>query len=140
MNRSGTRSILALGLGLAVIAALAACSGSPAPPATQGGAASSTATAPSTPATFQTGAPVGHAIVTIKDFSFDPADLTVKVGTVVTWKNGGGTDHTVDFDDGSISSGKIAPGISATHIFKSAGTFSYHCSIHPRMKGRVVVK
>lgn len=90
-----------------------------------------------------TGAP-GAVAVTIRDFTFTPANVTVKVGQSVRWTNQGGTTHTVTADDGSFDSGSIgapgapdpygngsAPGGSFTFVFNQAGTFHYHCKLHP---------
>jgi plastocyanin len=76
--------------------------------------------------------------VNISNFSFNPADLTVKAGTAVTWTNNDSTTHTVTFD--SFQSGNIAPGSSYSHTFSDKGTFNYHCSIHPSMTGKVVIQ
>jgi plastocyanin len=77
--------------------------------------------------------------VTIKDFAFSPASLEIAIGETVTWTNEDSAAHTVTGDDG-IDSGSLAQGKSFTHTFKSAGTFSYRCSIHPNMTGKVTVK
>lgn len=124
---------------LVLAAALVGCSGgssggassgagSSAPPAADGGASSG--------GTAQT----GHALVVISDFKFTPAAVTVKAGTPVVWENKGQVAHTVTLDDGSVSSPQIAPGATVTHIFKTPGTFGYHCSIHRQMKGTIVVQ
>jgi LPXTG-motif cell wall-anchored protein len=77
--------------------------------------------------------------VSIADFSFSPASITVSVGQMVTWVNTGPSDHTVTADDTSFDSGTMADGDSFSHTFSSAGTFSYVCAIHDEMKGTVVV-
>ena len=81
----------------------------------------------------------GAAAVTIKGFAFAPETLQVKAGDEVTITNDDGTDHTFTLDDGSFDSGHIGAGKSATHTFDSAGSFSFHCEIHPTMKGTVEV-
>jgi plastocyanin len=78
--------------------------------------------------------------VSIRNFAFSVATLSVSAGTQVTWTNNDATAHTVTADDGSFDSGNIAPGNSFTHTFSSMGTVSYHCSIHPMMKAAVIVK
>ena len=78
--------------------------------------------------------------VSIKNFAFSNTSLSVTAGTTVTWTNNDATAHTVTADDGSFDSGNIAPGNSFTHTFSSMGTVHYHCSIHPMMKGAVIVK
>jgi plastocyanin len=77
---------------------------------------------------------------------FDPLILNVPVGTTVTWKNLDSTLHTVT--SGSAESGKsgtifdssyLTGGKTFQHTFSSAGTFDYFCTLHPYMKGQVVV-
>jgi hypothetical protein len=77
--------------------------------------------------------------VTIKDFSFGPASVTVNVGDSVTWTNAGPSDHTATASDGSFDTGTLSKGRSASHTFAKAGTFAYVCSIHPNMHGSVKV-
>lgn len=81
--------------------------------------------------------------VTIDNFAFSPATVTVNVGDTVTWTNaeGGGIPHTATSDTGAFDTGSIPDGASSTAItFSTAGTFSYHCTIHPTMLGTVVVQ
>ncbi len=78
--------------------------------------------------------------VTIKDFEFTPASITVSVGATVTWTNDGPSTHTVTADDGSFNSGNLDKGKTFSHTFNTAGTFGYHCSIHPFMTATVVVQ
>jgi plastocyanin len=78
--------------------------------------------------------------VTISGFAFAPATITVPVGTKVTWTNQDSTDHTVTADDGNaFDSGNIANGATFSFTFTTAGTFPYHCAIHPSMTARVIV-
>jgi plastocyanin len=84
-------------------------------------------------------AAAGNA-VSIANFAFSPASITVKVGDQVTWTNNDSTTHTVTADDNSFSSGDLAPGATFSFTFTKAGTFPYHCSIHTSMKGTVVVQ
>ena len=77
--------------------------------------------------------------ITIQGFAFAPATLHVAVGATVTTTNRDSATHTWTADDGSFSSGNLDQGKSATHTFTKAGTFAYHCEIHPSMKGTVVV-
>jgi plastocyanin len=78
------------------------------------------------------------ASVSIKSFAFHPATLRISRGTVVTVANHDSTTHTFT-SSGHFNTGKIKPGHSATVRFSHAGTFHYHCTIHPFMKGTVVV-
>ena len=77
---------------------------------------------------------------------FVPETLTVSTGTTVTWTNGDSTLHTVT--SGSAESGNsgtefdssyLAAGKTFQHQFGTAGTFDYYCTLHPWMKGKVVV-
>jgi plastocyanin len=81
----------------------------------------------------------GGAAVTIVDFAFQPASLEVPAGTTVTWTNSGAAPHTVTADNGAFDSGRLAPGASFSQTFGTAGTFTYHCEIHPQMTGSIVV-
>jgi plastocyanin len=79
------------------------------------------------------------ASVTMDDFFFSPASVTVAVGDTVTWHNAGQAPHTATADDGSFDTGTINSGGSGSHRFTTAGTFSYICTIHPNMHGTVRV-
>ncbi|HYY85709.1 MAG TPA: plastocyanin/azurin family copper-binding protein [Nitrososphaeraceae archaeon] len=77
---------------------------------------------------------------------FDPVILNVPVGATVTWKNLDSTLHTVT--SGSAESGKpgtifdssyLIGGKTFQHTFSTAGTFDYFCTLHPYMKGQVIV-
>ncbi len=73
-------------------------------------------------------------------YSFSPAKLTIKVGTTVIWKNVSSAPHTVTSDDGTtFDSGTVPVGGSFHFTFKTAGSFSYHCNIHPYMKATIIV-
>jgi plastocyanin len=77
--------------------------------------------------------------VTIQDFSFSPATVQITPGTTVTWTNQGAAPHTVTSDGGVFDSGRLDAGQSFSHTFATAGTFSYHCAIHPQMTATIVV-
>jgi plastocyanin len=79
--------------------------------------------------------------VMIQNFSFKPAHITIKRGTKVRWINKDSTAHTATANKKrSFDSGRLGPGQSYTHTFKSAGKKPYHCEIHPDMKGTITVK
>jgi plastocyanin len=84
-------------------------------------------------------AAAGDPADTISDFKFTPGTITVHVGDTVTWTNNGPTDHTATANDGSFNTGTLKKGQSASHTFTKTGTFAYICSIHPFMKGTIVV-
>ncbi|UAY51972.1 cupredoxin domain-containing protein [Ferruginibacter albus] len=86
--------------------------------------------------------PPANTVEIREDMTFAPATLTVKQGTVVTWKNVDPTvDHTATSDDGStFDTGPISKGGgTATYTANTVGTFPYHCSIHPGMKATLIV-
>ena len=77
----------------------------------------------------------------IKNFSFKPANITIKRGMKVRWINKDSTTHTATANKKrSFDSGRLRPGESYTHTFKSAGKKPYHCEIHTDMKGTITVK
>ena len=80
--------------------------------------------------------------VTISGFAFSA--LTVPANTMVTWKNNDSVAHTATADAGSsfqFDTGIIAPGgTSAGVLFNQAGTFAYHCTVHPSMHATIVVQ
>src|SRR3954467_9811311 len=83
----------------------------------------------------------GSGSVSIANFKFAPASLTVSAGTRVTVANRDTTAHTVTADDGrSFDTGSVDPGSSATVSVPKPGTYKYHCSIHPFMHGTLVVR
>jgi len=89
-----------------------------------------------------TSASLAHAMVqvTIQNFAFSPKTLTVAPGTTVMWTNKDSAAHTVTSDSGStLDSGDLSHGKSYAHTFSTAGTYTYHCAIHPYMKATVVV-
>ena len=104
-------------------------------------------TAPTTPSGGGQGSnppPASTTTVTIKDFSFSPATVTIKAGSTVHWSNLGPSAHTTTSDTGLWSSGTLnspsggggyggsnSPGGSFDFTFATPGTYSYHCSLHP---------
>jgi plastocyanin len=82
----------------------------------------------------------GGAQVVLKNFAFNPATVTIKVGESVTWTNQDSANHTVAADKGEFQSSQLANGATFSFKFDKAGTYAYHCSIHPSMKGTVVVQ
>jgi plastocyanin len=111
-------------VGLSGLVALLACGGSSSPTGPGGGGSSVTS-------------------VTIQDFSFSPATITVKAGTTVRWVNRGPSAHTATSDADAWDSGTLnAPsggdgygggsaGGSFQFTFNQPGTYAYHCALHP---------
>jgi plastocyanin len=104
----------------------------------------SSSTSPSNPPTIGggNGSPVsivaGASVRTTTAYSPNP--ISISTGGSVTWMNNDSTVHTSTSDSGAWDSGTIAPGGSFTRTFSTAGTFNYHCSIHPNMVATVTVQ
>jgi plastocyanin len=81
------------------------------------------------------------ADVVIANFSFSPKTFTVPAGATVTWTNHDDVPHAVMSADNQFKKSTVLkPGQSFSHTFATTGTYSYFCSIHPRMKGEIIVK
>jgi amicyanin len=128
-------------LALGALVLFAACGSTP-----SGSGSTPTPTTGTTPTATSAGS--GQMVSITRDssgsFAFSPTTLTIKVGSTVTWTNMTPAPHTVTSDDGkSFDSGlsnPIAPsGGTYSFTFKQAGTFSYHCQIHPYMKATIIV-
>ncbi len=78
--------------------------------------------------------------VTIDNFTFTPPELTVAVGTTVTWVNHDDIPHTVVENDKKFRSKALDTDDSYSFTFTAAGTFNYFCGLHPHMVGKVIVK
>ena len=77
--------------------------------------------------------------VDVVDFAFDASEISVPIGTTVTWTNRGERPHTVTAEDGSFDSGRLDPGEEFSVTFDQAGAFAYFCGFHPDMQGQVTV-
>lgn len=78
--------------------------------------------------------------VSIVDFAFNPATVTVPVGGRVTWTNTGQRPHTTTSTGGVWNSGQLTSGQSFSFTFNQPGSFAYQCTIHPQMRGTVNVQ
>jgi hypothetical protein len=77
--------------------------------------------------------------VLIKSVAFNPREVKATVGKPVTWKfEDGGLEHSVTADDNSFDSGRKSSG-SFVRAFDAPGTVNYHCVVHSRMHGTVIV-
>jgi plastocyanin len=139
------RRLAQLPLVLLTVIALAACTatqtgGTPATSAqapTAGASAGGGGAAECAPAAAGASAAV---TVEIKDFKFSPQPVNAKVGDVVGWTNGDSASHTATLDDGSCSTDTISQGATGLLVFNKAGTYTYHCKIHPtQMKDFTIV-
>lgn len=106
----------------------------PPPPSTPVPSAASTPPPASPP-----GSPPARGTVRAIDNAFQPASLTVQVGSRVTFVNAGAAPHTMTARDGSFDSGIVGAGGSWTRIFSTPGTFPFLCALHPNMTGTLVV-
>jgi plastocyanin len=77
--------------------------------------------------------------IQIDYFSFIPADVTVAPGATITWLNFNDAQHTVSSTDRTFNSRVLGTGEKFMFTFHTPGIYEYHCSMHPRMRGRVVV-
>lgn len=107
--------------------AMPAMSGMQSPPA------SASATTADSPASQ------GGTAVSITNFKFNPATLTVPVGATVTWTNQDEEPHSVAGKDGSFHSPGMDTHGTYSFTFTTPGSYDYICSIHPFMTGTVVV-
>jgi len=80
------------------------------------------------------------AEVKIDNFSFGPGTVTVSVGTTVTWTNRDDIPHTVVSTDRVFKSKVLDTDENFSFTFNKTGTFTYFCSVHPKMTGKVVVQ
>lgn len=78
--------------------------------------------------------------VKIDNFSFSPPTITVPAGTTVKWTNHDDIPHTVVSDDKQFKSKALDTDDQFTFTFAKPGTYSYFCSIHPKMTAKVVVQ
>ena len=94
-----------------------------------------------------TGAVASHAVTgaseasaTIDNFTFAPAQLTVKTGTTVTWRNEDDIPHTVTASSRLFKSKALDTDDSYSFTFATPGTYQYFCYLHPKMVGTIVVE
>ena len=136
---------IALTLAVTMSMVLAACGGSTATTAPTPTTAPTTAPTP-TPTPSPTAITTPVATVTVKivekneKYSFQPGTLNIKVGTQVIWTNTSDASHTVTSDAGAFNTtSPIAKGQTFMFLFTQAGTFKYHCNIHPYMVATITV-
>lgn len=92
-----------------------------------------------TPAATPTTVSGGTADINIQQFSFQPPNLTVGVGTTVRWTNRDAAPHTASASNGAFNSGTLNQGQSYSFTFANAGAYSYFCQVHPGMTGSITV-
>ena len=92
-----------------------------------------------TPSAAMDTKPSGSA-VTIDNFSFSPATLTVPAGTTVTWTNHDDIPHNIAERDQKFKSKALDTDDSFSYTFAAAGTYEYFCGLHPKMTGKIIVE
>ena len=134
------RRQLLLGITMAAALAGAACGESS---STSSSASSSSGSSSSAASAGSAGANLGTAAVTINatdSLKFDPATVTAHTGDIVAWKNTGSVTHTVTFDSQpSLNDNALNAQGNWQVKFSTAGTYQFHCTIHPSMTGTVTV-
>ena len=82
---------------------------------------------------------VAEGEVLVKSVSFTPNEVRTTVGKAVTWRfDDGGLEHTVTEDNNAFDSGRMSSG-TYSRTFETPGTVNYHCTVHARMRGTVIV-
>lgn len=81
-----------------------------------------------------------NVAVKIDNLIFGPQAITVPIGTTVTWTNSDDIPHTAVSTDGVFKSKVMDTNEKFSYTFTKAGTYTYYCSVHPKMTGQVVVK
>ena len=133
---------LAPALGLFAIL-VAACSGG----ATNSAAPVASAAAPSAAAPSSAGGGAACAVSTatptvaaaMQNTAFSPSKIQAKVGDVIGFTNKDSIQHTATLDDGSCTTDIVAGGATAALSFTAAGSYPFHCKIHPNMTGTIEV-
>jgi plastocyanin len=131
--------------GVAAAVVLAGCAGSDSG-TTKPETAASTSPGAVANGTVNAATPAGNSAVTVKQFQFMPADLTVPAGTNVTWTNQDDILHTATSGatpgtaDGNFDGQMDGRGKSFSHVFDKPGRYPYFCSRHTSMTGTVVVE
>jgi plastocyanin len=95
--------------------------------------------APPPPAVAKAPVAAGTGDIQMVDFSFSPGEITVAAGGSVNFVNNGVAPHTATARDGSFDSGVVAPGSKYRATFANPGTFTFFCTIHPQMTGKILV-
>lgn len=82
---------------------------------------------------------VASVAVSLKNLAFYPSTSNIKIGTKVRWTNKDVVNHTIVSDSGTFNSGTLSPGQSFSFTFNKLGSVNYHCTIHPAMKGLIII-
>ena len=138
------RSLLSLAAGAVLLVAACSSGGASTAPSAAASAepsapASAEASAPAGGAACSESSAAGEVSVSIEGFAFKPASISATVGQTITFTNGDSAPHTATLDDGSCTTPNIANGASDGLTFTAAGTYPFHCNVHPNMKGTITI-
>ncbi len=129
-------SVMTLTLGAAGVVLFAACGGSTSPYGGGGGGGTPPASCASSGASA--------TITATGSFTFTPSTATITAGQSVCWVNNSGIAHTVTSDDARFTGGSLPNGSTLVVTFPAAGSYAFHCSIHPpptyNMTGTITVQ
>jgi plastocyanin len=78
--------------------------------------------------------------IKIDNFVFQPAEITIKAGTQVTWTNKDDIPHTVDSTEGKFKSAALDTDEKFQFRFTEPGEYPFYCRMHPKMTGKIVVQ
>ena len=87
----------------------------------------------------QQGMVTGNTHPIMQNYTYQPANMQVRVGTTVTWTNQDSVPHSVTFKNGMKDSGLLTQGQSFSYTFNTPGTYQYYCTVHPYMVATVSV-
>lgn len=139
------RPLLTVAAGAALLLGACSSGGATSAPSAAASAAPPPAASAAASAPAAGGAPcaessaAGEVSVSIEGFAFNPSSITAKVGQTITFTNGDSAPHTATLDDGSCTTKQIAGSGSDGLTFTVAGTYPFHCNVHPTMKGTITV-
>ena len=137
------RRLPVLAFSLFALLALSACAsstGGTTAPAASAPSAAPAASAPAAGGGCSTSSEAAAVTVNIQNFAFDPPEVTAAVGETIGWTNADAAPHTATTDDGACDTGNIAQDASAGLVFDAAGTYTYHCNVHPNMTGTITIQ
>ncbi len=119
---------------------MSACGSNEAPKVTTNTAPATSGSAANTNAESKTPANAETKEITIENYAYNPAQITIAAGTKITWTNKDKIAHTATGDDKSFDSGLLKTNAQFSKVFSSPGKFAYHCTPHPNMKAQIVVQ
>jgi len=83
---------------------------------------------------------IPQEVVTISNSVFSPREITISIGTMIIWTNNDSDQHTIISSIGNeFTSVPLSQGDSFSHVFTRLGEYEYYCSLHPDMRGKIIV-